>query len=121
MLCDQTAWGLWHKRLRLALDMHHCIAVAIIEIAVFPTTIITQRKSAMKKFWTLIIALAFAGLVYAQTPAPAAAPATASTKTEASKTEKKPAKKAKRIKKTKKAAKEVKKDEVKAEPTPATK
>jgi hypothetical protein len=110
------------KRPGLALDMQYCIDVVIIVIAVLPiSTIIKQRKSAMKKFWTLIIALAFAGLVYAQTPAPAVAPVTAPAKTEAPKTEKKPAKKAKKVKRAKKAAKEVKKDEVKAEPTPATK
>ncbi|HTY07834.1 MAG TPA: hypothetical protein VMF29_01590 [Candidatus Edwardsbacteria bacterium] len=75
----------------------------------------------MKKFLTLIIALAFAGVAFAQAPAKTETKPAEPTKTEAPKTAKKDVKKAKKTKKTKKVVKEEKKDETKAAPAPATK
>jgi nitrate reductase cytochrome c-type subunit len=71
-----------------------------------------EKESHMKKVMSTIVAalvaVSFAGLVFAQdAPAPAAAPAAGEVKKE----EKAPAKKHKKMKKTKKAAKKTEKKE----------
>ena len=75
----------------------------------------------MKKFLTLIIALAFAGVMFAQEPAKTETKTTEPVKTEAKATTPAKAKKVKKAKKTKKVVKEEKKAEVKVAPTTETK
>ena len=98
----------------MASDVHHNDFASTYTLAC--TNKNHKKEESMKKILTLILALAFAGVMFAQEPAKTETKPAEPVKTEAKTTTPAKAKKVKKVKKAKKVVKEEKKAEVKTAP-----